>query len=212
MTAAPVKFVPLIVTIVPPAIGPEAGEMPSIRGCWANAAAETSATRSETRTVYVRGRLSKADAHFLRRASGKEAAWGQTMNITRSGATPAQRGASETFTGTVHVTPLFGANDTFHASCASVSFEPGARSAWHAHPKGQLLIVTAGIGRVQQWGGPVEEIRQGDVIWTPPGVKHWHGASPASAMTHLALQEAVDGKPVEWMEQVSDEQYQGQQR
>ena len=129
------------------------------------------------------------------------------MVITRSGSRPAQPGPSATFTGSVRVTPLFDANDNFHASCASVSFEPGARSAWHTHPSGQLLIVTAGVGRVQQWGKPIEEIRQGDVIWTPPGVRHWHGASATSAMTHLAMQEAVDGKAVEWLDKVTDAEY-----
>jgi quercetin dioxygenase-like cupin family protein len=132
---------------------------------------------------------------------------GRTMVITRSGSKPAQQGPSATFTGNVRVTPLFDANDNFHASCASVSFEAGARSAWHTHPKGQLLIVTAGVGRIQQSGRPVEEIRAGDTIWTPPGVKHWHGASPASSMTHLAMQEALDGKAVEWLEKVTDADY-----
>jgi len=132
---------------------------------------------------------------------------GQTMVITRSGSKPPQQGPSATFTGNVRVTPLFDANDSFHASCASVSFEAGARSAWHTHPKGQLLIVTAGVGRIQQSGGPVEEIRAGDTIWTPPGVKHWHGASPASSMTHLAMQETLDGKAVEWLEKVTDADY-----
>jgi 4-carboxymuconolactone decarboxylase len=132
---------------------------------------------------------------------------GQTMMITRSGSKPAQQGPSTAFTGNVRVTPLFDANDTFHAACASVSFEPGARSAWHTHPRGQLLIVTGGIGRIQKSGGPVEEIRAGDTIWTPPGVKHWHGASPASSMTHLAMQETVDGKAVEWLEKVTDAEY-----
>lgn len=129
------------------------------------------------------------------------------MMITRNGSRPAQQGPFATFTGSVRVTPVIDANDSFHASCASVSFEAGARSAWHTHPKGQLLIVTAGIGRIQQSGGPVEEIRAGDTIWTPPGVKHWHGASPASSMTHLAMQEALDGKAVEWLEKVTDAEY-----
>src|SRR5438067_12692954 len=131
----------------------------------------------------------------------------QTMMITRSGAKPTQQGPSTAFTGSVHVTPLFDANDSFHASCASVSFEAGARSAWDTHPKGQLLIVTAGVGRIQQSGGPVEEIRAGDTIWTPPGVKHWHGASPTSSMTHLSMVEALDGKGVEWLEKVTDAEY-----
>jgi quercetin dioxygenase-like cupin family protein len=129
------------------------------------------------------------------------------MIITRSGARPAQDGPAASFTGAVRVTPLFDATDTMHASAASVSFEAGARSAWHTHPRGQVLIVTAGVGRVQQWGGAIEEIRAGDVVWTPPGVKHWHGAAPDSAMTHIAIQEQEGGKAVEWMEKVTDEEY-----
>jgi 4-carboxymuconolactone decarboxylase len=131
----------------------------------------------------------------------------QAMVIARSGSTPGQPGPSATFTGSVRVTPLFDGTDDLHASCASVSFEPGARSAWHTHPKGQLLIVTAGVGRIQQMGRPIEEIRAGDTIWTPPGVKHWHGASPDAAMTHLSLLEPLDGKAVEWMEKVTDAEY-----
>jgi 4-carboxymuconolactone decarboxylase len=104
------------------------------------------------------------------------------------------------------VDPLFQANDPSRTSGASVTFEPGARSAWHTHPAGQILIVTAGLGRVQRWGGPIEEIRQGDVVWIPPGLKHWHGASPNTAMTHIAIQEHLDGKVVEWLEKVSDAQ------
>jgi quercetin dioxygenase-like cupin family protein len=133
----------------------------------------------------------------------------QTIIIMRSGSRPSQAGPAESFTGSVRVMPLFEAKDSSRASGASVSFEPGARSAWHTHPRGQILIVTAGAGRVQQWGGPVEEIRVGDVVWTPPGVKHWHGASPDTAMTHIAIQEHLDGKVVDWLEKVSDEQYGG---
>jgi 4-carboxymuconolactone decarboxylase len=133
----------------------------------------------------------------------------QTIKITRRGTQSSQQGPAENFTGSVRVTPLFAANDPSRASGGSVSFEPGARSAWHTHPQGQVLIVTAGVGRVQQWGGPVEEIRVGDVVWTPPGVKHWHGASPNTAMTHIAIQEHLDGKAVDWLEKVSDQQYGG---
>jgi quercetin dioxygenase-like cupin family protein len=115
--------------------------------------------------------------------------------------------APSKFTGSVRVEPLFGAHAPSTASGAAVTFEPGARSAWHTHPAGQLLIVTAGVGRIQQAGGPVQEIGPGDVIWTPSGVKHWHGATPNTAVTHTAIQEAVNGKNVEWMEKVSDEQY-----
>jgi 4-carboxymuconolactone decarboxylase len=132
---------------------------------------------------------------------------GQTMVISRSTSRPTQPGPSAIFTGNVRVTPLFDANESTRTSCASVSFEAGARSAWHTHPRGQVLVVTAGVGRVQQWGGGVEEIRSGDVVWTPPGVKHWHGAAPDSAMTHIAMQEAEQGKAVEWLEKVTDEQY-----
>lgn len=131
----------------------------------------------------------------------------QTMTITRSAARASQQGSADFFTGTVRVTSLFDANDTLRASCASVSFEAGARSAWHTHPNGQLLIVTAGVGRIQQQGGAVQEIRAGDTVWTPPGVKHWHGASPTSSMTHLAIQEAPGGKAVEWLEKVTDAEY-----
>ena len=133
----------------------------------------------------------------------------QTIVITRSGSRPSQAGPAANFTGSVRVTPLFEAKDSSRAAGASVSFEPGARSAWHTHPRGQILIVTAGVGRVQQSGGPVEEIREGDIVWTPPGVKHWHGASPETAMTHIAIQEHLDGKVVDWLEKVSDEQYGG---
>jgi quercetin dioxygenase-like cupin family protein len=128
--------------------------------------------------------------------------------ITRSGSQPAAAGPAENFTGEVRVQPLFGAEDTAPYTGAYVTFQPGARSAWHTHPAGQRLIVTDGAGRIQQEGGPVEEIRPGDVVWCPPGVRHWHGASPTSAMTHIALTGIRDGQGVEWLEKVSDEQYQ----
>ena len=131
----------------------------------------------------------------------------QTVNITRSGSQPSSRAPAEHFTGSVRVDPLFQANDPARASGAYVTFEPGARTAWHTHPLGQRLIVTAGSGRVQRWGGPIEEIRPGDVVWIPPGVKHWHGASLTTAMTHIAITEQLDGKAVDWMEKVSDTQY-----
>jgi 4-carboxymuconolactone decarboxylase len=127
--------------------------------------------------------------------------------ITRSGTQPSRKGPAENFTGSVRVDPLFEATDPPRASGASVTFEPGARSAWHTHPAGQILIVTAGVGRVQGWGGPIEEIRPGDVVWTPPGQKHWHGASPNAGMTHIAIQERHGGKTVDWLENVSDAQY-----
>ena len=129
--------------------------------------------------------------------------------ITPSGTQLSRKGPAENFTGSVTVDPLFEATDPPRSSGASVTFDRGARSAWHTHPAGQILIVTAGVGRVQGWGGPIEEIRQGDVVWTPPDQKHWHGASPNTAMTHIAIQEKLDGKPVDWLEHVTAEQYEG---
>lgn len=130
-----------------------------------------------------------------------------SMTIGRAGTQASAKGPSTNFTGAVRVDPLFQPQAPTRASAAYVTFEPGARSAWHSHPLGQTLVVTAGIGRVQQWGGAVQEIRPGDVIWTPPGVKHWHGAAPTTAMTHIAIQESEAGKAVQWMEKVSDSQY-----
>ena len=129
------------------------------------------------------------------------------MDIKRNGSQPSTKGPADWFTGTVRIDPLFQASDPARAAGACVTFEPGARTAWHTHPLGQTLIVTCGVGRVQRWGSPVEEIRPGDVVWFPPGEKHWHGASPINAMTHIAIQEAQNGKVVDWMEHVSDEQY-----
>jgi quercetin dioxygenase-like cupin family protein len=129
------------------------------------------------------------------------------MEIKRAGAQPSARGPAAYFTGNVRIDPLFECPDPARVRGASVTFEPGARSAWHTHPLGQVLIVTAGCGWTQCWGGPIEEIRPGDVITCPPGVKHWHGATPTTAMTHIAIQEALDGKVVDWMEKVTDEQY-----
>jgi len=131
------------------------------------------------------------------------------MEIKRSGSQPSNRGPADWFTGTVRIDPLFPAADPARAAGNNVTFEPGARTAWHTHPLGQTLIVTAGCGRAQRWGGPLEEIRPGDVIWFTPGEKHWHGAAPTTAMTHIAIQENLNGKPVDWLEQVSDLQYQG---
>lgn len=131
-----------------------------------------------------------------------------TMKITRNGSQPSAKGSADWFTGTTRVDPLFQPEAPARTSAGSVTFEPGARTAWHTHPLGQTLIVTSGLGWVQCEGGPVEEIRPGDVVWFPPGIKHWHGATPTTAMTHIAIQEAQDGKVVDWMEQVSDEQYQ----
>ena len=130
------------------------------------------------------------------------------MDIKRNGAQPSSAGPAEWFTGTVRIDPLFEPHDPARASGASVTFEPSARTAWHSHPLGQTLIVTAGYGRVQRWGERIEEIRPGDVIWIAPGEKHWHGAAPTTAVTHIAIQEQLDGKTADWMEKVSDEQYQ----
>ncbi|CAN5503204.1 cupin domain-containing protein [soil metagenome] len=130
------------------------------------------------------------------------------MEIVRAGSNPSRKGPGDWFTGTVRIDPLFNSFDPARVQGASVTFEPGARTAWHTHSLGQTLVVTAGLGRVQRWGGPIEEIRPGDVVWFPAGEKHWHGASPAIAMTHIAIQEVLDGKAVDWLERVSDEQYQ----
>src|SRR5438552_14173172 len=129
------------------------------------------------------------------------------MDVKRSGSQPSRKGPAEYFTGTVRVDPLLDAADPARVVAASVTFEPGARTAWHTHPLGQTLIVTAGCGRAQRSGGPIEEIRPGDVISFAPGEKHWHGAASTTAMTHIAIQEKLDGKAVEWMEKVTDEQY-----
>jgi quercetin dioxygenase-like cupin family protein len=129
------------------------------------------------------------------------------MDITRVGSQPSAKGRAEWFTGTVRIDPLFPANSPARAAGNSVTFEPGARTAWHTHPLGQTLIITSGCGWVQRAGGPIEEVHPGDVVWFPPGEKHWHGASPTTAMTHVAIQEGLDGKVVDWLEHVSDEQY-----
>lgn len=131
------------------------------------------------------------------------------MKITRAGTNPSVRGLADWFTGTVRIDPLFQTEPPARGGGAMVTFEPGARTAWHTHPAGQTLIVTAGCGRVQRDGGPIEEIRPGDVVWFPAGEKHWHGAAPDVAMTHIAIQEAVDGVAVTWLEQVSDADYRG---
>ena len=129
------------------------------------------------------------------------------MEIKKSGAQPSTKGPVEYFTGTVRIDPLFQVKDPARSAGNSVTFEPGARTAWHTHPIGQTLIVTAGCGWVQREGGSIEEIHPGDVVWFPPGEKHWHGATATTAMTHIAIQEQLDGKLVDWMEKVSDEQY-----
>jgi quercetin dioxygenase-like cupin family protein len=131
----------------------------------------------------------------------------QSIEINQNGSQPSTEGSADYFTGSVRINPLFPVHEPSRASGASVAFQPGARTAWHTHPLGQTLIVTDGIGWVQQWGEPIQEIRPGDVVWIPPDVKHWHGATATTAMTHIAIQEALNGSPVDWLEQVSDEQY-----
>jgi quercetin dioxygenase-like cupin family protein len=131
------------------------------------------------------------------------------MDIKRAGSSASTKGPAEYFSGVVRIDPLFPTTAPARAAGNAVTFEPGARTAWHTHPLGQVLIVTAGCGRAQRERGPVEEIRPGDVVVFPPGEKHWHGAAPTTAMTHIAIQESLDGKAVEWMEKVSDEQYEG---
>jgi quercetin dioxygenase-like cupin family protein len=131
----------------------------------------------------------------------------ETMQITRAGSRPSGKGPAEYFTGSVRVDPMFQAGDPARVSGGHVTFEPDARSAWHTHPLGQTLIITSGLGWVQREGGPIEEVRPGDVVWFPAGLKHWHGATPTTAMTHIAITEFLNGKNVDWMEKVSDEQY-----
>jgi quercetin dioxygenase-like cupin family protein len=129
------------------------------------------------------------------------------MDIARSGALPSHKGSADYFSGSVRVEPLLQASSPARVAGASVTFEPGARTAWHTHPLGQTLIVTKGLGWAQREGGPVEEIRPGDVVWFPPGEKHWHGATPTTPMTHIAIQEAEDGRTVDWLEHVTADQY-----
>jgi len=146
------------------------------------------------------GKVSTARKQQIKQRKGN-------MEIKRIGSQPSAQGPSEYFTGTVRIDPLFQAPDPALVSSACVTFEPGARTAWHTHPLGQTLIVTAGTGWVQREGGSIEEIHPGDVVWFPPHEKHWHGATPTTAMTHIAIQERLDGKVVDWLEKVSDEQY-----
>ena len=129
------------------------------------------------------------------------------MEIKRAGSQPSGKGPAEWFTGTVRIDPLFNSFAPERVQGSNVTFEPGARTAWHTHPLGQTLVIVSGLGRVQREGGPIEEVRPGDVVWFAPGEKHWHGASPSTAMTHMALQEVQNGKVVDWMEKVTDEQY-----
>ena len=134
----------------------------------------------------------------------------QTLRVARSGSQASSAGPAEWFTGTVRIDPLFASPEPARASGACVTFEPGARTDWHSHPLGQTLVVTAGCGRVQQWGGPVQAIRPGDVVSIPPGVKHWHGAAPTTAMTHIAIQERLHDRAADWMEKVDDATYDAQ--
>ena len=150
------------------------------------------------------GDAPRPDADTISAASKEHS---QTIRIMRRGSQPSRVGPAEYFTGSARIDPLFSAEEPSRSSASSVTFEPGARTAWHTHPVGQVLIVTAGTGLVQQWGGPIEEFRAGDVVRIPLGVKHWHGASPTSRMAHIAIQEELSGKNVEWLEKVTDEQY-----
>lgn len=129
------------------------------------------------------------------------------MKIERNGSRPSTKGSQDYFSGSVRIEPVFQVGDPMRLNAGSVTFEPGARTAWHTHPLGQTLIITAGLGWVQTEGGPIEDVRPGDVVWFPPGEKHWHGATPTTAMTHIAVQESLDGRNVDWMEKVSDAQY-----
>lgn len=160
----------------------------------------------KTRLKQVVGSLAIAQA-CVAGAAEPTAAQAGGQEIARAGSTPAAVGPDATFTGRVRVEQLWPANLQITASGAYVTFEPGARSAWHTHPAGQRLLVVSGVGRTQEWGKPIQELRAGDVVWCPPGVKHWHGAAPTAAMTHLAVSGSLDGKNVEWMEKVSNEQY-----
>jgi len=153
----------------------------------------------------MRGLAATLMSHCLLAAASAESS--QAITVTRSGSQPSRQGPADNFTGSVRIDPLFNATAPSRTSGGRVTFEPGARTAWHTHPLGQTLIVTAGTGWVQEWGGPTQEIREGDVVWIPPGQKHWHGATPTSTMTHIAIQEFLEGKNVNWMEKVSDEQY-----
>ena len=154
-----------------------------------------------------RRRASASGLALLTVAWGSNKRKAEAMEIKRAGSRPSGKGPAEYFTGAVRVDPLFEAADPARVVGALVTFEPGARTAWHTHPLGQTLVVTSGLGWVQREGGPVEEVRPGDVVWFPPGEKHWHGAAATTAMSHIAVQEKLDGKTVDWMEKVGDEQY-----
>ena len=161
------------------------------------------------RSVLIGGSAAATIVVYRARALAAEAQkdFPMDIDIKRNGSRPSTKGNSDWFTGAVRVDPLFQAPDPGRVSGGQVTFEPGARTAWHTHPLGQTLIVTAGLGWVQRDGGPIEEIRAGDTVWFAPGERHWHGASPTTAMTHIAIAEMLDGKAVEWMEHVTNEQY-----
>jgi quercetin dioxygenase-like cupin family protein len=148
-----------------------------------------------------------AIAWFFLLASVGAAQPDQTITVTRAGSQPSSSGPAENFTGSVRVDSRFQRSDPARISGGVVTFAPRARTAWHMHPLGQTLIVTAGVGLVQNWGGPIQEIKPGDIVWIPPGVKHWHGAAATTGVTHIAISEALNGKTVDWMEQVTDDQY-----
>ena len=158
-------------------------------------------------TITLMSRLLFATVVSRAQTNAAKTSTSSTIKISRSDSLEVKKASAEYFTGAVQVQELFPADDQSRTSGGKVTFEPGARSAWHTHPLGQVLIVTDGTGWVQQWGGPIEEIRKGDVVQIPAGVKHWHGATPTTAMTHIAIQEQLNGKAVEWMEKVTDEQY-----
>jgi len=169
------------------------------------------ANASKIMTSVISKRHTRPEAAAIS-ATQTSALGAQMISITRRGAQPVQNVPTQHFTGSAQVQPLFQAHRPAHASGASVTFEPGARTAWHSHPLGQTLVVTAGVGWIQQWRGQIQEIREGDVVWIPPGVKHWHGATRTTSMTHLAIQEQFDGETVQWMEKVSDDQYQAMEQ
>jgi quercetin dioxygenase-like cupin family protein len=164
---------------------------------------------SRRRMVMGSGTLLAASAAetALGRATNLSTQGISEMQITRAGSQASTKGSADYFTGTVRLDPVFPVREPSRVSAGSVTFEPGARTAWHTHPLGQTLIITSGLGWVQREGGPIEEVRPGDVVWFPPALKHWHGASSTAAMTHIAIQETVNGKNVDWIEKVSDEQY-----
>jgi quercetin dioxygenase-like cupin family protein len=144
---------------------------------------------------------------FAQQPIGQSAERKTTMKIERNGSRPSTKGSQDYFSGSVRIEPVFQVGDPMRLNAGSVTFEPGARTAWHTHPLGQTLNITAGLGWVQTEGGPIEDVRPGDVVWFPPGENHWHGATPTTAMTHIAVQESLDGRNVDWMEKVSDAQY-----